>query len=292
VAGTPIDTATGSKAIEDVALGDRVGPESPACAEVSTEGWSELELRMVVESNGVLDELQIQLLRPAEWMRLHRVRRGGYVAVALDEMNVSGNAYVVDVARAQLLSAGARCPVTGLVRHMSEDVIRVDLEGGAPLEVTRQHRLFSADRLVWVEAGQLGAREALETRTGSVAVLNVGEGTAEDREVFNLEVFDVHEYFAGDWRVRVHNTYARPPLKRLHESTLVSSQLDSIRKMRTEDIVKSLSTKGDEALRVRPDGTVIQGNHRIKVLEERGYDTSKLWDRAEVIRKESLDPLD
>jgi hypothetical protein len=77
------------------------------------------------------------------------------------------------------------------------------------------------------------------------------------------------------------------PLKRLHDASLSPSGLNSIRKMSTEDIIKSLATKGDEALRVRPDGTVLQGNHRLKVLEERGYDTSQLWDIAEVIPKET-----
>ena len=33
-----------------------------------------------------------------------------------------------------------------------------------------------------------------------------------------------------------------------------------------------------EPLVLKPDGTVMQGNHRVNVLEERGYDLNKLLD--------------
>ncbi len=58
---------------------------------------------------------------------------------------------------------------------------------------------------------------------------------------------------------------------------LKANKLNNIRKMDTDDIIKSLKTEGREKLTIRPDGTVLQGNHRIKVLEERGFETSKLY---------------
>ena len=63
------------------------------------------------------------------------------------------------------------------------------------------------------------------------------------------------------------------------------STLDHLRKQPTEQIVKDLKTPGANQLKVRPDGTVMDGNHRVKVLEERGFDTSTLWDGAEVLPK-------
>lgn len=48
------------------------------------------------------------------------------------------------------------------------------------------------------------------------------------------------------------------------------------RKQPTATIVESLRPGKPEPLIVETDGTVMQGNHRIKILEERGYDTDSL----------------
>ena len=44
----------------------------------------------------------------------------------------------------------------------------------------------------------------------------------------------------------------------------------------TQGIVDSLHTDNKERFNVKPDGTVQQGNTRLRVLEERGYDLRKL----------------
>jgi hypothetical protein len=44
------------------------------------------------------------------------------------------------------------------------------------------------------------------------------------------------------------------------------------RAQKTKEIVESLRPGKQEVLRVKPDGRIINGNVRIKVLEERGFD--------------------
>jgi hypothetical protein len=41
-------------------------------------------------------------------------------------------------------------------------------------------------------------------------------------------------------------------------------------------MVKSLQPGNPEALKIKPDGRIINGNTRIKVLEERGFDINSL----------------
>ena len=83
-----------------------------------------------------------------------------------------------------------------------------------------------------------------------------------------------------------------PQLTPLHGSdTLSKSTLDYWRGKSTEDIVKSLLSPGAEKLTIRPNGTVLQGNHRVSVLLERGYDTSKLFTKATIIPKTPIGPL-
>ena len=73
-------------------------------------------------------------------------------------------------------------------------------------------------------------------------------------------------------------------LTRLHDdNALIPSKLKRFRKLDDAAIEESLQAPGDERLRIRSDGTVMQGNHRVKVLEERGYDLATLIPHAEIV---------
>ena len=71
------------------------------------------------------------------------------------------------------------------------------------------------------------------------------------------------------------------PLRRIHsDHTLeaVSNRvaLEYWRRQSTEDIVNSLQPGQPEALKAKSDGRIMNGNMRIKVLEERGFDVNSL----------------
>ena len=73
----------------------------------------------------------------------------------------------------------------------------------------------------------------------------------------------------------------RAPLRRLHEAVyeydrLAAKSLEYHRTRRTEEIVESLRPEAAQPLIVKRDGTIVQGNTRIKVLEERGYPVNDL----------------
>jgi hypothetical protein len=73
----------------------------------------------------------------------------------------------------------------------------------------------------------------------------------------------------------------KPPLRRIHESVYEQDpearrSLEHHRTRSTDEIVKSLQLDQKEPLRVKPDGRVVQGNTRIKVLQERGYPVDDL----------------
>lgn len=72
-----------------------------------------------------------------------------------------------------------------------------------------------------------------------------------------------------------------PPLRRIHtDETLESGtsrfSLAYWRRRKTEEIIVSLRPGRSESLKVKPDGRVLDGNVRIKVLEERDYDINSL----------------
>lgn len=70
---------------------------------------------------------------------------------------------------------------------------------------------------------------------------------------------------------------AEPPLRFLHlESSLSAAKLERFRTVATDDLVESLRPGQSGALKTRPDGTVLDGHHRLVVLRERGFDVDVL----------------
>jgi ParB-like chromosome segregation protein Spo0J len=69
----------------------------------------------------------------------------------------------------------------------------------------------------------------------------------------------------------------QPPLQSLHpEGSLSHTKLLQYSKLSTQDLIDSLQPGQPGALKVRPDGTVIDGHHRLKILYDRGIDIDAL----------------
>ena len=70
---------------------------------------------------------------------------------------------------------------------------------------------------------------------------------------------------------------SQPPLKLLHSDDALSpAKLDKFRKLSNEELIQSLQPGQVGSLKARPDGTVLEGNHRLKILRERGFSVDAL----------------
>jgi hypothetical protein len=79
----------------------------------------------------------------------------------------------------------------------------------------------------------------------------------------------------------------QPPLKPLHaDSSLIESKLDKYGKLSDLESIDSLKPGQPGSLKVRPDGTMVDGRHRLKILRDRGVDVDSL--PREIIPKEAL----
>jgi len=65
------------------------------------------------------------------------------------------------------------------------------------------------------------------------------------------------------------------PLKALHPK-LIKDKLDAFNKMSTDDLKNSLAPGQPNSLKARPDGTILDGHHRVHVLRSRGEDVDSL----------------
>lgn len=70
---------------------------------------------------------------------------------------------------------------------------------------------------------------------------------------------------------------SRIPLRSLHATTSLSQvKLDLYARLTTEQLTESLCPSQPGALKTRPDGTIIDGHHRIEILRLRGVNVDEL----------------
>jgi hypothetical protein len=68
-----------------------------------------------------------------------------------------------------------------------------------------------------------------------------------------------------------------PPLKPLHlESSLNAGKLAKFERFSTDVLLASLVPGLEGSLKTRPDGTILDGHHRIHILRQRGVDVDDL----------------
>jgi hypothetical protein len=68
-----------------------------------------------------------------------------------------------------------------------------------------------------------------------------------------------------------------PPLISLHAgSSLNKAKLEKIERIPTDALRASLMPPLKDCLKTRPDGTILDGHHRIHVLRQRGVDVDVL----------------
>ena len=82
------------------------------------------------------------------------------------------------------------------------------------------------------------------------------------------------------------NSY--PPLKSLHPNTSFSpAKLSELERLSTEALVQSLAPGKRDCLKTRPDGTMVEGHHRVHILRQRGVDVEAL--PCEIVNKQEID---
>ena len=70
---------------------------------------------------------------------------------------------------------------------------------------------------------------------------------------------------------------SQPPLRPLHrDETLNKVKLAQLERLSNDDLLRSLAPGTSNCLRTRPDGTMLEGHHRIYVLRIRGVDVDAL----------------
>jgi hypothetical protein len=68
-----------------------------------------------------------------------------------------------------------------------------------------------------------------------------------------------------------------PPLQQLHDTSLLNqTKLKQYARLTTAGLIQSLAPGEPGSLKVRDDGTILDGHHRIALLRDRGIDVDQL----------------
>jgi hypothetical protein len=67
------------------------------------------------------------------------------------------------------------------------------------------------------------------------------------------------------------------PLQLLHHASLLNrTKLNRYARLTTAELIQSLAPGEPGSLKVRSDGTILDGHHRIEILRDRGIDVDQL----------------
>lgn len=80
--------------------------------------------------------------------------------------------------------------------------------------MTGTHPFWSADRQAWIKAADLQIGEQVKTQHGITTLTDRIEVVGE-QTVYNLEVYQVHNYLVSDVGVLVHNSYVNRAIKEI-----------------------------------------------------------------------------
>jgi hypothetical protein len=160
------------------------------------------------------EQVDIELLRTAEWVRENRAAVGATLWLDLPHVGVRGAALVTEVMAGPTPTEGEGGLVTGAFRHSRRWVFDLWVEGeDKAIGVTPTHPIWSEDRQAWVPAGELRIGERLQASDGTTPRVVSLTLRAAPEPVYNIEVDGDHCYRVGRQGLLAHNASPGCPIQ-------------------------------------------------------------------------------
>jgi hypothetical protein len=245
--------------IEDLRVGDWVLARNPEVTEeereespplIEPDQWRKLTLCMEKPDGGQLD---IELLRPAEWLEAVEAEPGAVLEVDLPELGAEGEAEILAVESCPPIDAppSPDCRViTGRFCHASAEILDLRVTGlPEPIGVTANHPFWSEDRQAFLPAGHLHPGERLRTAADQLCtVLSLRPAPAQ--AVYNIEVDLEHVYFVSTSGILVHNACGKKDKAEAPSNKAVIGKLDDLGNLRPGEstLLKHLPDQGSPRL--------------------------------------------
>jgi hypothetical protein len=149
-------------------------------------------------------------------------------------------------------------PVVALIRHSGEHaMVLVTLADGSVLDATSGHKIWDATQHTFVDASQLRAGDKIETDTGDLITIAALTSYSADLTAYNLQINQIHTYYAGTTPVLVHNSCTAASV--LHDPSslegLTPSQVDDLARNAGYDVTPGKAGAANPATRYYMPGT-------------------------------------
>ncbi len=203
-----------TRPIEEIRPGMRVVGRNPVAEDAvrglpdpDPETWRLLDISLV---DGGGKHVDVQLLRPFEWIEERQLSEGSEFWLELPEMHAAGRADVRSISECPPIERANGSVVTGTFRHIASQLIEVKLNAyDEPLLTTPEHPFWAPRKREFVPARALKVGTWLNLSLGNATVRSV-RPTSGDACVYGIEVYGEHVYRVGTGGALVHNSSVRP----------------------------------------------------------------------------------
>lgn len=200
------------KIVVDSSIGNNAEWTTIDREEITPYTWKWVDLELL-SSEGTVTK--INLRRPHWWIRqMNADSIGREIYLDIPALGSKGWATVVNIRANQLdtrvwnsaqTSNYASRPITGKFQHESSNVYSLQFaKPGLSIGVTGEHPFWSANRNTWVSTKDLEIGEDVKTDVGVVKLIS-REKQEGSYIVYNIEVFNDHNYHVSLSKIVVHN---------------------------------------------------------------------------------------
>ncbi len=203
-----IESSTFVVPIEEVPLGSRIATQNPHRDDIDDSlpepdsTWKQVRMQFQRKNGSRVD---IELLRPVEWIERHRLEAGAEIFMSNAEIEVRGTGRVLAIEDCPPIADGEGSVVIARIKtHRAGHLVELQFENGETLTGTASHPIWSADRQDWVPLGELQEGEHTQSRDGHLKITR-RIALPDMQPVYNLEVHGEHVYEVTQAGVLVHN---------------------------------------------------------------------------------------
>ncbi len=105
-------------------------------------------------------------------------------------------------------------PVVQLIRHSGQHaMVLISLADGSVLDSTDGHPIWDATTKQFTDASQLRVGDKIETSNGELITIARVTDYRDDLTAYNLQIDQIHTYYAGTTAVLVHNSCKPNPFR-------------------------------------------------------------------------------
>jgi hypothetical protein len=180
--------------------------------DITPQSWQEVDLNYKHKINSKDYIEQAKLLRPTTWLeQYHLDKIGRLVEVHESDVGIDATVKVITLKSSKLFFSSQNNqnshPVIGTFLKYSDDVWSYTFSNGEIIEATSNHPFYDVEQQQYIPIGniKLNGDHLLSDKGTKVQLSSKTKHNKGVEAVYNIEVYQSHNYFVGKQQLLVHN---------------------------------------------------------------------------------------